>query len=194
MSSPVPVDPACRCDRAGPPEPRRGFLVKSAALLAGAVAYLTPVIVGVLSFLNPLRQKRPAGQFVRLATLDALPADGTPLKATIIQDQHDAWNRFPNQPVGAVFLRRMGPEEVLAIHVVCPHAGCFVTYAADQRVFLCPCHNARFDLEGKRLDANSSSPRDLDTLEVDSQRLKQGEVWVKFQNFRTGTAEKIAQT
>jgi Rieske Fe-S protein len=151
------------------------------------------VAAGLASFLNPLRQKRQAGQFMRLATLEALPTDGTPLKATISMDRVDAWNRVANQPVGAVFLRRVGADEVRAIHVVCPHAGCFVTFDAEKRGFFCPCHNASFDIEGRRTDAVSSSPRDLDTLEVDPERLKQGEVWVKFQNFRTGTAEKTVE-
>jgi len=175
-------------------EPRRGFVLKGIALLLGAAAYLTPVVVGVVSFLNPLRQKRQAGQFMRLAMLDALPTDGTPLKATVTRDRVDAWNRFANQPVGAVFLRRVAAGEVRAIHVVCPHAGCFVAFDPAKKGFFCPCHNASFDIEGKRTDATSSSPRDLDTLEVDPERLKQGEVWVKFENFRTGTAEKIAET
>jgi len=150
------------------------------------------VLFGVVSFLNPLRQKRQAGQFMRLATLDALAADGAPLKTTVTMDHVDAWNRVPNQPVGAVFLRRVGEKEVRAIHVVCPHAGCFITYDAGRKGFFCPCHNASFDLEGRRLDPASSSPRDLDTLECEIR--DGGEVWVRFQSFRTGTAEKIAET
>jgi len=193
MISPAQVGPA-GMSGAPAPEPRRGFVLKSIAVLLGAAAYLTPVVAGVASFLNPLRQKRQEGQFMRLAMLDALPADGTPLKTTVTRDRVDAWNRFANQPVGAVFLRRVGAGEVRAIHVVCPHAGCFVTFDSEKKGFFCPCHNASFDIEGRRTDAISSSPRDLDTLEVDSARLTQGEVWVRFENFRTGTAEKIAET
>ena len=60
----------------------------------------------------------------------------------------------------------------------------------QKKIFVCPCHNARFDLSGKRLDATSPSPRDLDTLEME---IRGDEIWVKFQNFRTGTAQKIAE-
>jgi len=192
MISPAQPGPACTCG-GSTREPRRGFVVKVVALVLGAVAYLTPVVVGVASFLNPLRQKRQAGQFMRLAMLDALPTDGTPLKTTVTMDRVDAWNRVANQPVGAVFLRRAGEGDVRAVQVVCPHAGCFITFDPEKKGFFCPCHNASFDIEGRRTDAVSSSPRDLDILEVDAERLKQGEVWVKFQNFRTGTAEKIAE-
>ena len=191
MISPAQPAPAGEPGSAAAVEPRRGVLFNILAVLLGAAAYVPPVALGVVSFLNPLRQKRQAGRFMRLATLDALPADGAPLKTTVTMDRVDAWNRFPNQPVGAVFLRRVGPKEVRAIHVVCPHAGCFITYDAARKGFFCPCHNASFDLEGKRLDATSSSPRDLDTLEC---KIEGSEVWVRFENFRTGTSDKIAET
>jgi menaquinol-cytochrome c reductase iron-sulfur subunit len=189
MISPAQTPGPAVPERSPGTEERRGFIVTAVALFLGAVAYLPPLLFGVVSFLNPLRQKGQAGQFMRLATLDALPADGTPLKTTVTMDRVDAWSRSPNQPVGAVFLERIGPKEVRAIHVVCPHAGCFVSYDAGKKGFFCPCHNASFDLEGKRLDAVSNSPRDLDTLEC---RIEGSEVWVRFQNFRTGTSEKIA--
>jgi Rieske Fe-S protein len=193
MISPARGRPAVPPNDLPVPDPRRGFLVKALALLLGAAAYLTPVLAGVASFLNPLRQKRQAGQFMRLATLEALPSDGTPLKTTITMDRVDAWNRVANQPVGAVFLRLVDKDkkEVRAIHVVCPHAGCFITFDAQKRGFFCPCHNASFDIEGQRLDATSSSPRDLDSLEC---KVEGSEVWVRYENFRTGVAEKISET
>lgn len=178
------------CSASPPEEPRRGFLARLIALGLGAAAYLTPVVAGLAAFLNPLRQKSQAGQFVRLASLETL--DSTPRKVAVIMDRTDAWNLYPKQPVGAVWLRKLGPKEVKALHVVCPHAGCFIDYDAAASRFVCPCHLAHFDLEGKRLEANSSSPRDMDTLEVDYET-QDGVTYVrvKFQNFRIGTAEKI---
>jgi len=182
---------ACGCCNATPPsQGRRGFLARLVALGLGALAYLTPVAAGLAAFLNPLRQKSQAGQFIRLAPLETL--EDTPRKVPVIMDRTDAWNRYPQQPVGAVWLRKVGPKEVKALHVVCPHAGCFVDYDAAARQFVCPCHQAHFDLDGKRLEAHSSSPRDLDTLEVDYE-MQDGVTYVrvKFQNFRIGTPEKI---
>lgn len=172
-------------------EPRRGFLSKLLALTLGAVAYATPAVAGIWAFLWPLRQKGQGGRLLRLASLETLPDDGTPRKVAVITDRSDAWARYPSEPVGAVFLRRVG-KEVEALHVTCPHAGCGVEYDAGGKKFFCPCHSASFDLEGKRLDATSPSPRDLDTLQVEIRN--QTEVWVKFQKFLVGTAEKVAQT
>jgi quinol---cytochrome c reductase iron-sulfur subunit, bacillus type len=188
MISPNQPSPGCCCCGTTPPvEPRRGFL----ALCIAAAAYAVPFAAGVVAFLNPLRQKAQAGEFLRLTSLDTLPQDGAPIKMPVVMDRVDAWNRFPNEPVGAVFLRRTGQNEILAFQVVCPHAGCFVDYDASNKRFFCPCHKAAFDLEGKRLDARSESPRDLDKLEV---KIEKGtEVWVQFQKFQPGTTDKLPE-
>lgn len=192
MAEPSPTGPMPRgcCGAAPPGDSRRGFLARLVALGLGAVAYVTPLVAGLVAFLNPLRRKGQAGHFVRLALLETL--DSTPRKVAVIMDRTDAWNRYPQQPVGAVWLRKVGPKQVQALHVKCPHAGCFVEYDAAAGQFVCPCHLAHFDLEGKRLEANSQSPRDLDTLEVDYET-QDGVTYVrvKFQNFRIGTPEKI---
>lgn len=185
--------PCCCCCNAGPPRaPRRGFLVKASAIVLGAIGLGAPLVVGLLTALNPLRQKGQAAAFFRVASLDTLPEDGTPRKFPVISDRKDAWTLFPNESIGSVWLRRVGPKEVKALCVICPHAGCFIGYDAKDNQFLCPCHVAHFDLDGKRTDASSQSPRDMDAL--DGVEIRNGnEVWVKFENFRTGTTDKIAE-
>ena len=189
----APAHPA-----AGHEKGRRGFIANAIALVVGTATMMVPAAVGVVAFLNPLRQRGQAGKPFRLTSLDVLPADGTPRKFPIIADRIDAWNRFPNEPIGAVFLRRTGEKSVEAIQVICPHAGCTLQFeaAAAGGKFFCPCHGASFDLAGKRLDATSASPRDLDTLDVeirDGSAGSSAEVWVKFQDFQTGTSAKVVK-
>ncbi len=177
-----------------PAPERRNFLTQLFALVAGAVCLVVPAVVGAAAALNPLRQKSRSSQLLKITTLDVLPADGTPRRFPVLADRQDAWNRFTAQPIGAVFLRRTGnPEQpVVAFHAVCPHAGCMVQYESnsDGGRFFCPCHAASFDLDGRRREVPSISPRDLDTLEVEIKN--QNEVHVRFQNFATGTSQKTA--
>jgi menaquinol-cytochrome c reductase iron-sulfur subunit len=190
------MEPSNPSEPGGPPpaaasDPRRRFVMKALAVGSGGLAYAVPALAGIAAFLNPLKQKGQAGQLLRVASLDTLPQDGTPRKVSIVSDRTDAWNRFPNEPVGAVMLRRAGDGQVEALNVVCPHAGCSVQYEPGPGKFFCPCHGATFDLSGKRLDKTSPSPRDLDTLEVE---IRNGtEVWVHFQDFRPGIAEKVPE-
>jgi menaquinol-cytochrome c reductase iron-sulfur subunit len=171
---------------------RRSFLEKAVAVICGGGALLVPALVGVVSFLNPLRQKSQSGQFMRLASLDMLPEGGAPQKVSVVADRTDAWSTYPAEPIGAVYLSRKG-NEVAALQVICPHAGCSINFESTPKggKFFCPCHSANFDLAGKRTDATSPSPRDMDSLEVEIRN--QNEVWVKFQTFGVGSANKVAQ-
>ena len=185
-------------------EPRRGFLIRATAWATAGLAFLAPVGAGIAALLNPLFPKRSGDSAaeeapgIRLTTLDALPADGTPRKFPVITERVDAWMRSV-EPVGAVYLRKTGPAEVQALQVVCPHAGCSVEYRAlgeastksAKEGYVCPCHKAIFDVEGKRLQADSQSPRDMDALAVE---VRDGEVWVQFQNFETGTPDQVPLT
>ena len=164
---------------------RRGFVAGAIA----AVSLAVPAVVGLLTALNPLCRKGGAGVSVRLTSLDVLSEDGTPQKFPVIADRVDAWNRLRNQPIGAVFLRRLGPEEVEAVNVICPHAGCAVQYAdtPEGGKYFCPCYSASFALDRQPLDEPSPSPRALDELKA---TVTDGEVWVEFINYKTGTAKQ----
>jgi menaquinol-cytochrome c reductase iron-sulfur subunit len=172
-----------------PPPDRRNFLVKAAAIVVGAIVSVVPLIGGLFVFLDPLRRKSEASGAVLVTALNSLPENGEPRKFPVLATRVDAWNRTPNVPIGAVYLQRFKDGRVRALNVVCPHAGCFVDFKPGQNHFLCPCHDSRFSVDGKILDPKSPSPRALDELAVE---IRHGtEVWVKFQNFRAGTHEKI---
>ncbi len=185
------MDPEKPTTPSNPQDPgRRDFIAKACTLAVGGAAVVPPILGGLAVTLDPL-QRGSGGDpgFVRVTTLEALPKDGVPRKFTIFADRVDAWNRFPAAPVGAIYLRRTGDTEIAALHSSCPHAGCFVDYLANKNHFYCPCHNSAFGLDGAIETKGSPAARPLDTLQVEVRNEK--EVWVKFQNFRMGTAEKI---
>jgi len=154
----------------------------------GALAAVPPAIAGLMTLLDPLRRKAAAVAPVKVTTLAALPDDGVPRKFPVVADRVDAWNKFRDVPIGAVYLRRTRDGKIEALNVLCPHAGCFVDYSPDRAKFICPCHNSSFSLDGKIADAKSPSPRPLDTLPVEVR--SEGEIWVTFQNFQAGCPEK----
>jgi menaquinol-cytochrome c reductase iron-sulfur subunit len=171
------------------PAKRRDFLKQAAAAIIGMLLGLIPVAAGITVFLDPLRRKAGDSGAIRVANLDALPDDGVPRKFPVLAMRVDAWNKFSQVPIGAVYLRRTTEGKVQAFNVVCPHAGCFVDYLPDRNSYLCPCHNSTFTVAGSIGDRTSPAPRGLDSLEVDVRGGK--EIWVKFRNFQAGRAEKV---
>ncbi len=187
--------------------PRRHFLVEAGCWIVGSVVGLFGLASGLVVFFDPLLRKHKvpelyqqdesgAGEgYIRVATLDAIPDDGVPRRFPVIADLIDAWNFTPQQPVGAVYLRReKGEQKVTVFHATCPHAGCSVSYSADHHAYHCPCHNSAFGLNGEKVNRpgkENPSPRPLDELDVDKERLAaKGEIWVKFVNYYTGIHEQ----
>jgi menaquinol-cytochrome c reductase iron-sulfur subunit len=98
------------------PEMRRGFFYKLLTVICGAVVGVFPMLAGLAVFFDPVKQKRgaaaaAAGDFLRVASLDSLPADGVPRQFPVVADQQDAWTFFPKQRVGSVFLRRTAADQ-----------------------------------------------------------------------------------
>ena len=171
-----------------PPPDRRNFLTKAASIvIGGALAVVAPV-AGLFVLLDPLRRTSQAGTFVKVGSLSSLPAGGAAQKFQVLETKTDVWNVTPNEPVGAVYLQRVGEGKVRALNAKCPHAGCFVNFKpGDAMHYHCPCHNSSFGMDGKILNPNSPSPRALDELPVE---LRGTEIWVRFQNFRAGVKDR----
>jgi Rieske Fe-S protein len=172
--------------------PRRGAIVALAAAGSALLAILTPVVSGATVFLDPVFRKQSAFRGAKEGFLPAIPAadlpsDGSPRLVTLIADRVDAWNVFVHQAIGKVYLRQI-EGQVIAFNNICPHLGCKVTYRHDGDDFLCPCHGAIFAADGAC--TNEIAPRGMDVLETRVD--ENGLVWVKYQNFRRGTAEKVA--
>lgn len=184
--------PAKASTPAAAPAGRRSFFAKALAVVIGGIVAVFPFTAGLAVFFDPLRKKTSDSKEIMVTSLDAVPADGTPRQFPVIADRYDAWNYFPKQPIGAVFLRRVGTEKVEALNVICPHAGCFVGFNEQRKEYLCPCHTSAFAIGGEFL--SGPSPRGLDTLTCEV-REKDGrqDVWVTFQDFYCGIADKKAK-
>lgn len=181
-----------------PPGPAASGPSRRGALLAGFIGALVgvvPFIPGVAFVLDPLLRKKKAlagddaasDGFIKVTTLEAVPTDGSPRAFPVVMDLQDAWNRFPKTEVGSVFLNREADGTLKCFNCRCPHLGCTISYADKQKLFECPCHASSFKLDGER--NNLIPPRPMDTL---SAEVRNGnEVFVKFENFRAGTAKKV---
>src|SRR5215470_5328436 len=92
-----PSPPPAKADM--PAAPRRNVLAAAIAVIVGGFVGFVPFAAGLATFLDPLFRRKKAGegsaerQPIRVASLDALPADGTPVQVPVMADLTDAWNR-----------------------------------------------------------------------------------------------------
>lgn len=171
---------------------RRGFLMKFSAAVVGTIVGLVPAVFGGAFFLTPiLKNKKDDGNesdgFVFVGSATSLVPGGPPRAFKVSGVKKDAWTTYSEAAIGAVYVKMDESGNLTSFNASCPHLGCTVNYKADASAFICPCHDSAFTLSGER--TNEIPPRPMDALEV---QLRDGnEVWVKFQNFRAGTSEKI---
>ena len=159
--------------------------MRSACLKLGAVlltlAPLATLGLAATRFLAPI-EKQPAGPWYPVATLFDLPDDGQPVRVLITAHEHDAWTKFPDQTVGAVFLRRrpddgailaFAPEHHPLLHIP-------VEYHASDRLFRSNCWSLSFDLDGNEIEQD-----DLPAVGHKMPRLpvfvSEGRVWVRYE-------------
>ena len=168
---------------------RRDFY-RYACIAVGSLMGLALAVPGVAYVVSPLRKKETEGSFETLTRLSQLEP-GVPRSFAIIKDRHDAWVKYPREPVGSVWLVRQpagANPPVIAFTSECPHLGCAINLSADKKGFLCPCHTSAFDLEGK--PTNQVPPRSMDRLKIELTSGDDPEVRVKFERFRTQSEEQ----
>ena len=61
-----------------------------------------------------------------------------------------------------IYIRHLGETSYLALSARCTHKGC--TVMAEGNQFVCPCHNGRYDKDGKNI--GGPPPRPLQALET----------------------------
>lgn len=59
------------------------------------------------------------------------------------------------------YLSRLEDGSFLALSIKCTHLGCAVTWEADKKEFLCPCHSSRFDSAGRVRQSPATRPLDV---------------------------------
>ena len=166
----------------------RSFFQWSSALLASAYAGLLALpVVGLLC--EPLGKKRSAGVFRRLVKLDSL-AVGTPRRIVLKDQRVDAWTRYSEGAIGAVWAVRTGDNSVDVFAVTCPHLGCPVDSLPEKKQFFCACHAASYGLDGATIAGPQK--RGLDRLESRLEKLG-NDVWVSVQlaRFEPGISEQV---
>ena len=135
---------------AGKSSTRRHFI--DMLLGASVLAWLASIAYPIIRYLKPLPQTGPGG----------------PTHLTRDESSRLEQKQFVIVPVsGQRVIVIQAQERVCAFSAKCTHEGCTVTYLPGQSVIWCPCHDGRFDLNGRVL--SGPPPRPLTQFAVNRQ-------------------------
>lgn len=84
-----------------------------------------------------------------------------------------------------VWVAKKSPDDIKVFSPICTHLGCRYNWDAEKKMFVCPCHNSVFTIDGKYV--SGPALRGLDTL---PKEVKEGTLYVKYEKFKVGIPEK----
>lgn len=150
---------------------RRQFLKKVSDLLGALLAFL--IGIPLIGFsLAPLFQKR-RNLWVRLGSISEVKR-GEPTKFIYSFLREDAY--LQKQERGTVYVVTQDGREFKVFSNICTHAGCGVRWEKNAQAFLCPCHNGRFDINGKVIAG--PPPKPLNEIE---HKVEGGVIFIKME-------------
>ena len=143
------------------PKTRRHFL--DLLLGVSALGWLVSFAYPIIRYLKPLPQTGATG-----------PTRLTREEAGKLEEK-----KFVIVPVSGqrVIVLQAPDQQLFAFSAKCTHEGCTVTYQPGQSVIWCPCHDGRFDMNGRVV----SGPPPQPLMKYDAHRQPDGVIVISEQ-------------
>lgn len=122
---------------------RRRFLGGMIAAIQAVIAGSVGMILGGAAISPALARREET--WLPAAPLDNLPI-GTPTPVVVGVARRDGYTQVVEQRT--IFLVRTDSSTVTALDSTCTHLGCRVSWDAERRELLCPCHGGVYDEKG----------------------------------------------
>jgi menaquinol-cytochrome c reductase iron-sulfur subunit len=141
------------------PHISRNEFVKLTVGLLGSIIGLVIGLPAIGYVLAPALKKQEVDAWIPLGNLVDFPIS-EPTVRTFTRTNENGWERTVNS-YGVFILRNSEAEnDVAVLSNVCTHLSCRVNWSDDLKEYVCPCHDGRFDSQGKVI--SGPAPRPLD--------------------------------
>lgn len=94
--------------------------------------------------------------WIELSSEDVQDAAEGFARVVLEYEQKDGWLAATTRSLAYVKQPKEG--QVIAISATCSHLGCIVTWDEEQKIFKCPCHNGRYDAQGRVISGPPPRP------------------------------------
>ena len=102
--------------------------------------------------------------------LEAAEDENTGFERVVLEyETKDGW--LTNTERTLAYVKRTKEGEVMAISAGCTHLGCIVTWNEDENIFQCPCHDGRYDADGKVVAGPPPAPLKRHKTKVEDEKI-----------------------
>ncbi|MBS1249702.1 MAG: Cytochrome b6-f complex iron-sulfur subunit [Chloroflexi bacterium] len=151
---------------------RRGF-VKIVITFLGTIMGVVIGLPGISYFISPALKAEKKDDWIPAGELESYPL-GTPTLFNFTQTKMNGWERS-SQSYG-VYVLREDEKKITAFSNVCTHLSCRVSWKEDEKAYLCPCHDAAFDIQGEVI--HGPPPHPLDEYQT---KIEDGTLYIHLQ-------------
>jgi len=133
---------------------RRRFMEIGIYAIGGTIAAVSTAALARFTIGPSFRKEWSQWVEVRLENPQTESASFT--RVVLEYETKDGW--LTGKAKKLAYVKRVRKDEVIAISAGCTHLGCIVTWDAEQNIFKCPCHEGRFDAEGRVISGPPPAP------------------------------------
>ena len=153
---------------------RRDF-VKLTTAAVGTFIAATVGLPAIAYLVDPALKSAKADAWIPLGKFETFEI-GKPTLVSFTRSQVNGWEKTVTSH--GIFVLRKSSTETLVLSNKCTHLGCQVNWKADKQEYLCPCHDAQFDINGKVL--GGPPPRPLNSYSGDQLKVENGTLYLHF--------------
>lgn len=133
---------------------RRKFMQVGIFAISGTIAAVSTAALGRFTVGPSLKKER--SKWIEIELEDVQDENPGFTRVVLEYEKKDGW-LIGNKRTLA-YVKRINEEEVIAISAGCTHLGCIVTWDEDAKIFKCPCHDGRYDEEGRVISGPPPAP------------------------------------
>ncbi len=133
---------------------RRKFMEIGIYTITGAITAVSGVALARFAVGTSFAKKK--SKWIELDSEEIQDADEGFARVVLEYEQKDGWLTATTRSL--VYVKRVKGDEVVAISASCSHLGCIVTWDEEQKIFKCPCHDGKYDVEGRVISGPPPGP------------------------------------
>ena len=146
---------------------RRKFLEVGIFAISGTIAAVSSAAL-VRFAVGPSFNKKKS-KWIEVE-LENNPDDNAGFSRVVLEyETKDGW--LTSNARTLAYVKRIKEDEVIAISAGCTHLGCIVTWNEDQQIFKCPCHDGRYDADGKVISGPPPAPLKRHKTKIEGGRI-----------------------
>jgi len=146
---------------------RREFIKGTVTAIGGLIGAVI-AIPSIVYLLSPALQAKEDTDLIELGSLENYPI-GLPTRFETTRTKVNGWERTAINY--GLFVVRKNENDVRVFSDICTHLGCRVSWHADEKHYVSPCHNGHFDIVGNVVSGPPPRPLDEYITKIDNGNL-----------------------